>query len=307
MNNKFLTAIAFISFALLIACGASSPNNGNTIILKFNLKKGQKFDYYLNMDMNMIESVMGQTMNIDNKFGIGYIFEAEKDSNEWKTITSTINRINMDINAGGKSMKFDTDNPVSDTAGPGGMMSKIFGAMKGGQFTFTMDEKGHVGNVYGMKEMMERMISNLNVPNAEAIMQGMGKSFDESSFKQNIEQSFAIYPDKPIKPGDTWVRTMNIASNGLPVKYENTYTLNSVTGNTANIKVSSKLSSGADSSASGAKDVNGTMTGDMNYDIPTGIPLNGKLNMKMNMKVAAQGQEIPVNMVMIMTTTGKKI
>jgi hypothetical protein len=295
------------SLFLFMSCGPSSPGNGNAITLKFNVGKGAKFNYTANVGMHITENVMGQTMNMENKIGMGYIFEVEKDSAGWKTLTSTINKISMDVNAGGRSLKFDTDSSLSDTAGPEGMMSKIFGAMKGGQFSFTMDEKGHVGSVYGMKEMMERMVSRLNVPNAEMIMQSMGKSLDEANFKQNIEQSFAVYPDKPVKPGDTWVRTLNINSNGLPVKYDNTYTLNSVTGSNANVKVSSKISSGADSSTTGAKDVNGTMTGDMNYDIPTGIPLTGDLNMKMNMKVSAQGQEMPVNMDMKMTITGKKL
>jgi hypothetical protein len=179
--------------------------------------------------------------------------------------------------------------------------------MKGGQFSFIMNDKGHVGEVYGIKEMMEHMLSTLNVPNAEMLMQNIGKSFDAENFKQNIEQSFNTYPDNPVKPGDSWQKTVNLNSNGLPMKSENTYTLISVTGNIANVKVSSKISSGADSATTGTKDLNGITTGTMDFDIPTGIPVNGNLDMKMSMKVIAQGQEIPVNMNMKMIMEGKKL
>jgi len=289
---------------LLISCGGGS---GNAITLKFNLGKGSKLDYTGSVDMNISENVMGNNVNVQNKMRMGYLFEVLNDSAGWKTLNSTISRISMDMNANGQSLKFDTDSSVSDTTGPSGMMMKIFGAMKGGQFSFTMDEKGNVGEVRGMKEMMEHTLTKINVPNAEMIMQNMGKSFDADNFKQNLEQSFAMYPDKPVKPGDTWTRTSSLNSNGMPIKMENTYTLNSVSGNIADVKVSSKLSSGTEGSSMGVKELTGTLTGDTHYDIASGVPLDGSMQMKMNMKVSAQGQEIPVNMVMTMTTLGKKL
>lgn len=301
MKQHFLAG-SFIIFIVACFTGCSNP-----VILKFNLLKGSKLDYVADVDMHMTENVMGQTVNVRNKIALGYIFEVVNDSAGWKTINSTIDKISMNIDAGGNNIAFDTDNPNADTTGPAGMMLKMFGAMKGGQFTYTMDEKGHVGNVYGMKEMVERMMSKLNVPNAEMMMQNVSNSFNEKSFKENIEQSFAAYPDKPVKPGDTWVRTMNINSSGLPVKYENTYTLSSVSGNIATIKVSSKLSSDANSGDGPTKNLSGTMAGITTYDIPSGIPLNSNMDMIMNMKVTAQGQEIPVNMNMKMTVTGKKL
>ncbi|MBS1916340.1 MAG: hypothetical protein JST87_08675 [Bacteroidetes bacterium] len=298
----FLT-IAFISF-ILISCGGGS---GDAITLKFNLGKGSKMDYSGTVDMHISENVMGNNINVQNKMRMGYLFEVTNDSAGWKTLNSTISRISMDMNANGQSLKFDTDSATSDTTGPTGMMLKIFGAMKGGQFAFTMDDKGHVGEVTGMREMMEHALANINVPNSDMIMRNMGKSFDASNFKQNLEQSFAMYPDKPVKPGDTWTRTSSINSNGMPVKMENTYTLNSVSGNVADVKVSSKLSSGADSSSTGVKELTGTMTGDTHYDVSTGVPVDGNMEMKMTMKVNAQGQEIPVNMVMNIASTGKKL
>jgi Family of unknown function (DUF6263) len=307
MNKNFFPVIAFASIILLSCGGCGSSGSGNAITLKFNLSKGSRIDYVINMDMAVNESVMGNNVALNNKLGMGYIFEVVGDSAGWKKVSSTIHRINMKMNVRGQTISFDTDSVTSDTTGASGMMLKIFGAMKGGQFTFTMDEKGHVGEVSGMREMMQHVVSTLNIPNAEAIMQNMGKSFDDANFRQNIEQSFSAYPDKPVKPGDSWTRTTNINSNGVLITSENTYTLNSVQGDKANVKVSTRLSSGADSTSSPAKGITGTMNGETNFDIPTGIPVNSNLDMIMNMKVSAQGQEIPVSMDIKMMVTSKKL
>ncbi len=314
MKKNFFAAIAFAASVLLMGCqggsGTTAGTGGGAVTLKFNMDKGSKFEYTMDMDMKVKQDVSGQTMDVTSKITMGYIFEVTGDSAGWKTLTSTINKIAMDMNGGGMSMKFDTDNPsASDTAGPMSSIGKLFAAMKGGQFSFTMNEKGEVGSVSGIKEMMQRAMTAANVPDAASMMQNMGKAFDEDNFKQNIQQSFAIYPDKPVKPGDTWTKTINMNTSGMIMKADNTYTLESVTGDNAKIKVSSKLGSGGDSTAVAGVQMNmsGTMDGDMTYDIPTGMPAAGDLNMKMSMKVKAGSQEVPVTMDMKMTITGKKM
>jgi len=259
----------------------------------------------MNMAMNVDQNVMGNSMHMTNKMKVGYIFEVTNDSSGWKTLNSTINRIGMNVNAGSMSINFDTDSAMTDTTGPAGIMGKVFGAMKGGQFTFTMNEKGQVGQVSGMKEMMEKIMEKENMPNAQMIMQSMGKAFDENNFKQNISQSFAVYPDNPIKPGDSWTKTMNINSNGIPMKSENTYTLTSVDGDKANIKVAAKISSADSTTTEAISNLSGTIDGTSVYEISTGMLVSGDMDMKMNVKT--QQQPTPVTVDIRMMMTGKKL
>jgi hypothetical protein len=309
MKKVILIISTVILCALFIACNSggskTSSASGDAIVLKFNLSKGVKFDYSMLMAMNMDQNVGGNSMHMTNKMKVGYIFEVTNDSAGWKTVNSTIDNVGMNVNAGAVSINFDTDSAMTDTTGPAAMMGKVFGAMKGGQFSFTINEKGQVGQVTGMKEMMEKIMEKENTPNAQMIMQSMGKAFDENNFKQNISQSFAVYPDNPVKPGDSWTKTMTMNSNGIPMKSENTYTLTSVDGDKANIKVAAKISSADSTTANAVSNLSGTIDGTSVYEISSGMVVSGDMDMKMSVKT--QQQPTPIVVDVKMTMTGKKL
>ncbi len=302
MKLKQFFAGALVASVLLTACGGGASKD--PITLKFNMGKGQKFNYTMEVDMAMKQAMMGKEMDIKNKMTMGYDFAVTGDSSGWKTMAGTIARMGMDVNAMGMTMKFDSETP-GDTSGPMGVVGKVFSAMKGGQFTFTMNEKGEVGEVRGMKEMMEKTMNSLNVPNAEQMFAGISQGFDENAMKQNMQQSFNMYPDKPVKAGDSWSKTMTTSTQGMKMKMDNTYTLESVQGDVATVKVVAKISSAADTTSAMKIDMTGNSDGSVKYDIPTGMPIDGNMNMKIAMKMA--GLDKPMDMNMKMTMKGKKL
>ncbi|MFZ1800296.1 MAG: DUF6263 family protein [Chitinophagaceae bacterium] len=309
MRKLFFVLMAFSAASLLYCCkGTNSPDGLN---LKFNLQKGEKFLYTAGMDMHSRQNVMGKDMDVNTRMDMAYTFDVTGDSAGWKQVNATISKIAINMDAGGMQIKFDSDDPAAaDSTNPMAKVGKIFGAMKGGQFGFTMNEKGKVGNVTGIREMMEHAVASLNDPTASAaLMSGLSKTFDENQFKQNLEQSFGIYPDKPVKAGDSWNKTMTMNNAGILMKMDNTYTLESVDNNNSNVKMSSKISSGSDSAKLMGMnmDMNGTMEGTMQFDIASGMPVKGVSTMQMNMKVKSQGTEMPMNMTFTMNITGKKL
>jgi hypothetical protein len=285
----------------LSACKSSSKG---TVEIKFNLPKGVKYEYSLNTEMKMKQNLANQETNIKNSIGFTYLYEVINDSADWKTVSATITKMSMDMDAMGRTMHFDTDMPM-DSTDPMAMMGKIFGAMKGSQFSFTLNEKGEIGKVSGIKEMQEKMLAGL--PNAEQVMEGMKNSFNEESMKENIGQAFAAYPGKPVRPGESWTKSLVQSTQGMKVKSDNTFTLESVNGDDAIIKVVSKLSSDSSAVVNGANiSMSGTSDGKMHYDLKTGMTTDGDMDMKMDMKVKAGGQEVPMNMDMKMKIKGKK-
>jgi hypothetical protein len=300
--KKVFSAISIFAFFVLLSCNNTPGKSGDAIDLKFNLAKGDSYDYNMDMNMSMKGNINGQAMNVTNKMAMGYHFGVTGDSAGWKKISSTISRIAMNINAGsGVNINYDSDKPVDTSDMVNGTMGKVLGAMKGGEFTFTMNDKGQIGSVTGITEMMNKMMAS--VPNAGAMAGSMGSAFNEDNFKQNIQQAFGMYPSKPVKPGDTWTSVMNTNNAGMSIKMNNTYTLESVSGDNANIKVNSKITSPSGDSTVG---INGNMTGTMKYDVPTGVPVDGDLDMMMNMNVNQGGQSMPMNMDIKMKITGKK-
>ncbi len=308
MRKLIIALLAFTTLGIFYACKTGAPADG--INLKFNLAKGDHFDYSMDMDMHMKQNIMGTDMDVSSKMNMSYIFEAIDDSAGWKKMHATISRIAMNMDAGGMKINIDSDHPdTANSANPMGKIGQVFSAMKGGQFSFTINDKGEVGYVTGIQEMMQKALSSFNDPSITAgAMAGLSKSFNEEQFKQNLEQSFGIYPDKAIKPGDSWQKSMTINNNGIVMKADNTYTLESVENNNANIKIVSKISSGGDSTQMGGMKtkLDGTMNGNMRFDISTGMPMSGQTNMQMTMQVENQGNTVPINMTMTMQITGKK-
>lgn len=303
MKLRNLLVIAFTGMIALSACGGSSVD------FKFNVPKGTKFNYNVVMDMNIDQNVMGQSVKVDSKITMGYVFEVIDDSAGWKKMTSTVSKFGMVMNANGMNMNFDSDVPVSDTAtGPMAKVGKIFGALKGGQFTFTMNEKGEVGQVMGMHDMINKIVANMPATDSAMGAATLGQSFSEESFKQNIQQSFAMYPGKPVKVGDSWTKTLQMNNNGMPMTLNNTYTMQGVEGDKINVKVDSKITSNGGGPMPGMQvDMTGELKGVNSFDKTTGMPVSGADNMKVDMKMKMQGQEIPMKMDMKMTISGQKI
>ncbi|MGN6212972.1 DUF6263 family protein [Parafilimonas sp.] len=288
---------AFVIVALFTAVDSSAQK---PVDLKFNLKKGENYAYASTMDIETKGNMGGQDVDVKNTVGISYLFTNTGDSAGWKKLNSTITRILMNLNVSGMSINYDSDEPADSSDMVSAMLGKILGAMKNGQFMFTINEKGEVGSVTGFEEMMQKVT---NAASGAGPMANISNAFSEDNFKQNIQQSFGGYPGKPVKPGDTWTAAVNTDAGGAQMTSENTYTLESVEGNTAIVKVDAKISSPvADSTAT----INGTSTGSIKYDIPSGLAIDGDMDTNLDMKINQGGQSMPMTTDIKMKITGKK-
>lgn len=273
--------------------------------LKFNLPKSVPYEFVMGMTMNMNQNVMGQDVTVAMNYKYNYQFEVIKDSANWKTVKSTVKSVRMEMTTMGNTMVGDTEIPIKDPSSPDGQMTKVFNAMKGSELTFMINEKGDVGKITGFDVMSERIKKSMP-EGAQGQMAGM----DESSFRQNIEQSFGAYPSKPVKIGDSWEKTLTTKAQGMDVLSKNTYTLQSISGDEANVKVVSQLSSNGTMNTGGmSADVKmtGSSNGAMQYLISNGLPKSADLDMKMDMKITTNGMDIPMKMDNKITIQSKKL
>jgi hypothetical protein len=259
----------------------------------------------MSVKMNMNEKVMDKTVNAENTMSFTYVFEVMSDSAGWKTLLSTITKFGMDVNSMGHTMHFDTGG-TGDTIGPMGMMSKVFGAMTGAEFYFTVNDNGEIGKLSGIREMFDKMFAGF--PNSEEMAQNLKGGFDEESIRQNMQQAFAAYPGKTVKPGESWSKMVVQQTQGMRVNFENHFTLESVVGDDAVIKVNSKLSSPDTNTVNGTQmNMSGTSDGKLHYNLKTGMPTDGDQQMSMNLKVSSNGMEIPIGIDVKTTTKGRQM
>jgi hypothetical protein len=292
--KKIHTALA--SFLLFITATSFSQNKA--VDLKFNLPMGSGFDYNTTMDVTTKGNVGGQDINVNNSIVIGYHFNVVDDSAGWNKMTSTISKIAMTISSNGMNMNYDSDKPLDTSNVMNGAFGNVLGVMKGAQFGFTMNNKGDIGSVTGINEILDKM--KTAAPGGD--MTGMASTFNEETFRQTLRQAFSLYPRKRVKSGDRWTSTTHTISAGVQMKMDNAYTLESVTGNIARVKVDSKISSPLDTTTN----IAGTTKGIMQFDIPTGVPVDGDLDTRMTMNINADGQSIPMTVDIKTKVVGKR-
>lgn len=292
-----------IPFLMLMVYLPSCKTASEAVSLKLQMPAGNTYEYTMVMDMDMNQEVMGQKVEMENKMTFGYIYEVLKDSANWKVIRATLGRMRMDIKTMGTSVTIDTDNPA-DSSGPMGQAFQVFGRMKDKQYIFTINDKGEVGSISGLKEIRDAMLEGF--PSDEKLEKQVEGIIDEESFRQNIEQSFKIFPDKDVAVGESWTKTMSIKNQGMTMKTENTYTLESVKDGKAIISVKQKLSSDQGTTNGMPFTMNGTGDGTYSYEQSTGIVMAGDVKMNMNMEMEMQGQKIPMKVNMDMSVKGKK-
>ena len=295
------TTILFLAVIVYIT---SCKTTSEVVDLKLQMPKGSQYEYTTAVDMNMTQNVQGQEIKMKNKMTFVYLFDIISDSANWKTVTSTIQQMKMEMDAMGQNMSIDTDN-MSDTSGPMGMMNKMFGGIKGKQFSFTINDKGEVGKVTGMRELVESMVP-ADMPNREQALQQMSGSINEESFRQNIQQTFAVFPKQPVKIGESWTDTTTMSNQGMMTKSVNNYTLESVNDGKAVIKVTSALSSAQAQINGMDMTLNGSNNGKYTYDMSTGMVLSGDLKMIMDMEMSTQGQKMPMKIESDIKITSKK-
>jgi len=290
-------SLLFFAFLSLMVCTSFAQNK--PVDLKFKLATGESYDYATSMNIATKGEAGGQPIDVKNDLAVGYHFTVIGDSSGWKKLSALISKITMNINTGGMNINYDSDKPGDSTDMISSTLGKVLGTLKNSQFTFTINEKGDIGSVSGINEMMEKMTANGSA--LGPMTSGISGAFDEDNFKQNLKQAFGIYPGKPVKAGDSWTTSNNTNKAGVEIKSDNVYTLESVAGNIANIKVNSKISS-TDTTTNLA----GTITGTMRYDVPSGVAVDGDLDTNMNMNVNAGGQSIPMTIGIKTKITGKK-
>jgi hypothetical protein len=85
------------------------------------------------------------------------------------------------------------------------IMRDMFSAMVGESFVIVLSPTGAVQKVEGMGRLMEKAFKTLpQDPATAGMLNGLKNGFTDDAMRQTFSQGFAQFPDRPLKPGDTW-------------------------------------------------------------------------------------------------------
>lgn len=311
MKKLFGTILAALAVGIVLTgCPGGKSGNGDAIELKFNLQKGNTYTYGMKTHFDIDMEMMGKEMKTSADMDFGFNMKVDDvDAAGNRLMSTTYDAIRFKMNAMGMDMGYDSKN-VGDTSKENimqGMFRKIFGGMLGKTFKMTMSPKGEITKVEGMKELTESMLNNMDLPEAEKeqARKQMEQSFSEDQIKQSFGQGFGFYPDKPVKVGDSWNKTLERDMSNMKMNIETKYTVKEIKDAVVILETKGVIkANGSDSVTVAKMDMSGDMKGIMEIDRSSGMAQKG--NMDMDIKITIPGMSKPMAMKANITIEGKK-
>jgi hypothetical protein len=285
--------MALVCFALHVSAKTT---------LRLNLQKGSVYEMNMNMSMKMDQEMMGQQMKMDQKMDMQLVYKiADILSTKNYVIEYSVGHIKMDMSANGQQMNFDTQtggNPVSDK----------LKAITGSIIKMEVTPSGKVEKVEGMEAFIQK------IGDDKMIAQMIPMFSSDEGIKSFMNQTFGYIPENEVEQGSKWTcksQLTSVMNLDLTVNYE----LASIVDNVLNMNVNSTFSAAKQMEQMGVKadmQIDGTQNGTMTVDATDGwlrtqhLDQNIKMIMKMKNPQSGEDMNMPIEMKLLIETTGIK-
>lgn len=273
-----LLLAGFTALALYNSSCQSTKSAASAKMLKFDFEKGKGYDY--EMTTSLDQEIMGQTMKMD--MSMYYSLDVKDDDGDSKTIESKVDRFKMKSEVMGMNIDVDTDQPIpeGDDKNPLVMVKKLFGAIKGQQFSMKVNAEGKVLEVSGFDDMAQTIVESLGVDEEEKeqMKKQFADQFNAESMGDQFERMWYIFPNKEVKVGDSWEKTSKI-SGTMPGNYHSTYKVTDIEGDMVTLEEKTKVDSEGEEDNVKVK-MKGDITGTIVVDSRSGLVVNADHDMK---------------------------
>lgn len=285
---------------LFTAC--NSEKSGVAEDIQLNLKKGETYTLDQMADMEMSQMIQDKDMGTNATINSVMKFKVTDVTGDVYTMDARYDRMTMKMDNQFMSMEIDTD---LDSAGGNPFSSIMYDMMKSiteGTFTMKIDKNGNVQELSGISEMFGNSMKELlkkypfiNESMQEQLIDQMKSSYGETAFKSSFDSYMKIYPDAPVKVGDTWNKHVDMRST-VKGTYDVTYKLDSVTDNQYVISGTGNFASDTSGYVKSVMsemkyDMNGTYTIKLHLDKESGWIQSGYLDQKLKGNVDVKGSE----------------
>jgi hypothetical protein len=251
-----------------------------SVELKYDVNAGDKYEYKLEIDQDIVFDAGGQTMALDQLMNFRMTSNIEeRTGNEYK-IATTIDAIKMTQSIFGMQVTYDSEDPNSSQNPMAAKIGEEMNNIIGKDYKMTMDEKGHVTEVDASNLSNDEVINNIS-----------------------SGSNFAIYKDGPVSVGESWDGDVKPIENS-DMKVSMQYTLLKLSGKEATLGLNGTISSNNIDDQELRMD--GTMTGEMRVDVNTGWLIESVLNQEIELDIEQNGQKFPATISGTVTTTSEK-
>jgi hypothetical protein len=121
------------------------------------------------------------------------------------TLRQTVDAVKMDMNSPIMTMAYDSATPDANSGPASAALKDVFSQLVGQSYTLVVAPTGEVKKVDGVSQLAEKMFKNVGSDPAMAgMLDGLKSNLSDDAVRNLFMQSFAQFPDKPIKIGDSW-------------------------------------------------------------------------------------------------------
>lgn len=184
---KGMKKILLIVLSLSMSCTLTFSQ----ISLKFNPAKGDKYQYYYEIEQDIQQSVGGQQIPLKQKIVTVYDMNIlDGGSNDTK-IAFTYKTIAYEMSSPMGSMIYHSDNLPDNPSPTEQTMRQVFGSLLNKQFEVVVQKDGTVKSVTGMDEVLSSMAEAIgkNNPQSAMMVENLKQQFSDEAMKNNFEQS----------------------------------------------------------------------------------------------------------------------
>lgn len=283
---SFLCLIALV-MSIMLGCE-------NSLNLKFNVKKGDKYKVVITSIQKITEDMNDKKVNVNQTMKMGYTYDiSDVDKDGTATVNIKYDLVAISTDDGSKTYEYDSAKKT-DSNNP---QDLIYGALIGEGFTTKIDKDGAIKEISGVDKMLSNMVDKLHISDQktrDTVLESLKKSFGDDALKQGLGSITSIYPkNQKIKLGDTWdcKQTLNVI---YPITLNTKYTLKENKGDAITLAVDSIIdvdnsSSPMDLGGSLVKyALKGTQKGTMKLTKSDGFIQNGEVNQNITGTITAQ-------------------
>jgi len=274
-----------------------------SVVLQLDLEEGAVYRIRTLTTQDISQSFEGQTFEIGQIMGFEYMYTVtsrEPDGSAWVDVSYTRAIFESETPLGTES--YDS----ADSSGQIPEGAEGFAAVVGTGFSMKIGSDGEILEIEGLDEMLDQILSGLNLPDAEmrqAFELTMRQQYSEQAMKEQLGNLLFDFPEGSLQVGDSWSSTQE-SHVMLPIIAETTYTLLDFDENTALIEVRSEIRTGE---GEGGMDfglfafdftISGTQTGTIQVDLNTGLAnsvIDQILLGEMTMLIEGEEVNVPLN------------
>jgi hypothetical protein len=277
MKRLFL----FFAAAALLSCAVKGP-----IDLALRPAAGMVYRLRLSSSQTVKQTIEGKSTVVSQQTAMTYAFKIlSVDPSGLTSVQTSYEDLSLSVRGPEISLDFDSDSPqnVSPALAP-------LAGLIGDGFIYSVDARGEVSGIRGLKELTDRILSKAESSVAPILTPILQTLFTQEAVKASLASFFGFYPRGKVSVGDAWNAEQSAGGN-LPMDMVNRWTLQSISGKRARLSLETTVSNL--NPRSGVM-ISGTNEGTLEVELSTGVPVSASFKQKMSGSVMIEGSVVPI-------------